>query len=735
MTVASDARASIRLRIEGMHCAGCVARAQRALEHVPGVRAASVNLVTSEAVVEGEIDDPQPLIDAIASAGYKASIIETGGDSPDELFVRQEEETLAWKQRFYLSALLLILLIAGSYIGILHGRWLLGAQCILAGIIQFVIGYPYLRGAARSLVRGGLNMDTLIALGTLTAFSAGVVVLVRSIIDPAFHVEWHGRMYFLDASMIITFVTLGKFLEHYARGKTTDAIRALVELAPETAVVVRAGQAAEVPLVEVGIDETIIVRQGERIPLDAVVLDGTSEVDESWLTGESMPVAKGPGDLVLAGTVNGNAALTCRVLRRSDETMLARVVQLVEQAQASKPPIARLADRVTAWFVPVVLLIAFGAFATWGIAGDWPTALRSLVAVLVIACPCALGLATPTAVVAASGTAARFGILVKDGAALEAITRVEVVVLDKTGTLTLGKPVVCEVSLATGVTEAELLAAAAAAEAGSGHPTAAAILAAAREQNVAVEPARDLRIEPGKGVCGTWRGKRLLVGTRELLVGEIGEFETATAEIEGRLVVHVALGERRLGRIVLEDVVSETSREAVSQLRAEGLRVRMVTGDRRPVAERVAEELGILEWDAERTPEQKHAVVRKLQEAGTPVAMVGDGINDAAALAEASVGIAIGTGADVAVESADVVLAENDLRAVVRFVRLGRRTLRIIRQNLAWALVYNVILIPCAAGVLIPLWGVGIPPAAAAGAMAASSVSVVTNSLRLRRFR
>ncbi|RMF88590.1 MAG: heavy metal translocating P-type ATPase [Planctomycetota bacterium] len=439
--------------------------------------------------------------------------------------------------------------------------------------------------------------------------------------------------------------------------------------------------------------------------------------------------------MVLAGTVNGSASLTCRVLRRSDETMLARVVRLVEEAQASKPPIARLADRVVAWFVPVVLLIAFGAFATWWIAGEHATALTSLVAVLVIACPCALGLATPTAVVAASGTAARFGILVKDGAALEAITRVEVVVLDKTGTLTLGKPVVCEVSPASGVTEDELLAAAAAAEAGSGHPAAEAVLATARERKIPVEPARNVRIEPGKGIRGTWRGEPLLVGSRELLAAEIGRFEESAAETDGRLVIHVALGRRRLGTIVLEDAVSESSREAVAQLRAEGLRVRMVTGDRHAVAERVAEELGILEWEAERTPEQKHAAVRKLQEAGTPVAMVGDGINDAAALAEASVGIAIGSGADVAVESADVVLAENDLRAVVRFVRLGKRTLRIIRQNLAWALIYNVILIPCAAGVLIPVWGIGIPPAAAAGAMAASSVSVVTNSLRLRRFR
>ncbi|RMF90359.1 MAG: cation-translocating P-type ATPase, partial [Planctomycetota bacterium] len=302
MTAASDDHRSIRLRIEGMHCAGCAARAQQALEKVPGVREASVNLVTSEAVVEGTVEDPQPLIDAITSAGYSASIVEAAGRAPDELFVRQEEETLAWKQRFYLSALLLILLVAGSYIGILHGPWLLAAQCVLAGIIQFVIGYPYLRGAVRSLVRGGLNMDTLIALGTLTAFSAGCVVLVRAIVDPAFHVGMHERMYFLDASMIITFVTLGKFLEHYARGKTTDAIRALVELAPETAVVVRAGEVREVPLSEIGVDETILVRQGDRVPLDAVVLDGCSEVDESWLTGESIPTAKSPGDLVLAGT-------------------------------------------------------------------------------------------------------------------------------------------------------------------------------------------------------------------------------------------------------------------------------------------------------------------------------------------------------------------------------------------------------------------------------------------------
>lgn len=737
MSEGNNAQETIRLEVYGMHCAGCAARVEKALRGVPGVKAAEVALVSNQAqvTVESGVElEPQKLTRAVSGAGYQASVIDTRRRETGEMFLRLEAETLAWKSRFFVAVLVLVLLVILTYGVPLPTSGLLVAQLILAGMVQFWVGYPYLVGAARSARHLGMNMDTLIALGTLTAYGAGVAELVMHFTGSAHVLSWHGKMYFVDAAMIITFITLGKYLESHARGKTTDAIRGLIDLAPPEANVIRAGQTSAVPVEQVAVDETIVVRPGQRVPLDAVVVDGQSEVDQSWLTGESVPVAKAPGDTILAGTVNGAGALTARVTRAEDDTTLAWVVRLVEQAQASKPPIARLADGVVAWFVPVVLAIAAAALLAWGVpGGDWATGLRSAVAVLVVACPCALGLATPTAIVVAGGSAARHGILVKNGVALETVAEVSSIVFDKTGTLTLGKPSVVEVLPSEDVSETELLGAVATAETAATHPLAEAIVAYARSRGVPIEPVTRLEVVPGRGIVTQWKGQQLAVGNGALIEENAPGAAVETRNPgEGRMVVHAAVDQRYLGRLVLEDQIAETSQEALEQLRRFGMKLVMLTGDRREVAQRVAESLGISEVIAEVTPQQKHDVVARLQRRGEKVAMVGDGINDAAALAAADVGIAIGAGADIAVESADVVLVEGDLGRMVQLVMLSRSTLRIIKQNLGWAFVYNLLLLPVAAGALIPVSGFALPPAAAAAAMAASSVSVVTNSLRLR---
>ncbi|MCL4194968.1 MAG: heavy metal translocating P-type ATPase, partial [Thermoguttaceae bacterium] len=575
--------------------------------------------------------------------------------------------------------------------------------------------------------------------GTGVAYAAGLVGLIEAATGAGIHVGRMGAMYFADAGLILTFITLGKYLEVRAKGRASSAIRKLLDLSPPEATVVREHETRQVPIAAVVVGETILIRPGEKVPLDARVTSGTSSVDESWLSGESMPVDKQTGDGVFAGTINGQGSLTAVVLKPAGESALAQVIELVRRAQESKTEIGRLADRVVAWFVPAVLAVALIALIAWGFgAGDWGHALSSVVAVLVVACPCALGLATPAAVIVGSGRGAENGILIKEARALEIAGQLTTVVLDKTGTVTLGKPVVTAIEPAEGITAAELLAEAAAAGRLSQHPLSAAVVAEAERRELRIPTAEDLEVVPGMGIRVRRDGRAVLIGNERLL-GEAG-FDVASWQaainalrVRGQTPSLVAEDGRVLGLISVADAIAPHSREAIDRLKAMRLEVLLLSGDHHVAVEAVAAEVGIDQVRAEVRPDEKQTVIEELKRSGNVVAMVGDGINDAPALAAADLGVAIGSGSDVAIETADIVLVQQDLRAVVRAIVLSRATLRTIRQNLGWAFGYNILLIPLAAGVLVPWFGIQLPPAAAAAAMALSSVSVVTNSLLLRR--
>jgi Cu+-exporting ATPase len=614
-------------------------------------------------------------------------------------------------------------------------------QLACATVLQFYVGWPFYVGAFRRAIHFSTNMDTLVAIGTLAAYGAGVYGLVA----PAAHGVGHSAamvdhaMSLMDAGLILTFITLGKYLEARAKGRASAAIRKLLDLAPPVANVQRDGRVLSVPPAEVAVGETIVVRPGEKVPLDAQVLRGQSTMDESWLTGESIPVDKGPDDKILAGTINGQGALTARVLQPADQTALAQVVELVRRAQESKTEVQRLADQVVSWFVPIVIVVAAVTLLTWGLAaGAWAAGLAAAVAVLVVACPCALGLATPTAILVAGGRGAEQGILIKEAHSLEVAGRVDTVVLDKTGTITLGKPQVTSVAPAPGVSEDELLAVAAAVEQQSQHPLATAVTAAAASRGLKLPPAGSLEVVPGQGIMARGADAAVLLVGNERLMTERGiDWGTQGHLIEtlrgdGQAPLLVASAGRYLGLIAVADPVAPHSREAIARLHQQGLTVRLLSGDHRAIAERVAREVGIDGVTAEVLPDQKQKVISQLRADGAVVAMVGDGINDAPALAAADLGIAIGSGSDIAMEAADVVLVGSELRGVPRTVALARATLRTIKQNLVWAFLYNVLLIPVAAGVLVPLGGFRLPGVAAAAAMALSSVSVVANSLLLR---
>jgi Cu+-exporting ATPase len=733
--------------IEGMHCAGCVARVEDSLRGVAGVGQARVNLVTRQASVQFDprMTTAAALVAAVAAGGYTARPILPADNLAQRMGDREAREARAWRRRLVVAAVLLAPLVWIAHFSRLSGMAAVGWQFLLSTPIQIYVGWPYFAGALKRLRRFSADMDTLVALGTGTAYAAGLVALVRGL-SAAGTVRPHGgAMYFTDAAMILTFITLGKYLESKARGRASQAIRKLLDLSPPEANVLRGQRIERVPVRAVLPGETFLVRPGEKVPLDGRVVSGASSVDQSWLTGEPIPVEKRPGDEILAGTLNGQGSLTAAVLRAAGQTALDQVIELVRRAQESKTGLGRLADRVVAWFVPAVLAIAAASLLTWGFAaGNWTMAVEAAVAVLVVACPCAVGLATPAAVLVGSGRGAEQGILIKDARALETAGRLTTVVLDKTGTVTLGRPKVTAVSPVAGVRDEELLATAAAAERLSQHPLAAAVVAEAEARRIPVPQADELEVVAGQGIRARLGQRQIFVGTEQLLasqgiqlngVAESGggdADQAARLRGEGQTLLWVAMDQRLLGLVCLADPVSPNSREAVRQLKAMGLAVAILSGDHRLAAEAVARQVGIDTVVAEVRPDGKQQVIRRLQQAGQVVAMVGDGINDAPALAAADLGIAIGRGSDVAIEAADVVLLGADLRGVARAIALSRATLRTIRQNLAWAFGYNLVLIPLAAGVLAPL-GIHLPPAAAAAAMAASSVSVVANSLLLRR--
>jgi len=753
---AEAALREVTVPITGMTCANCVATVERTLRKTEGVDDASVNYASERALVrfDPEVVSLEHVAAAVERAGYGVVLVDDDASDGDldeaEAIARASE--IADQQRKFLTGVAfaapLFLLSMGRDFGLLgawaHAPWVNWFMLALATPVQFYVGWDYYVGSWKALRNGAANMDVLVALGSSVAYGYSIVIAALLTVGSTAAGE---HVYFETAALIITLIKLGKLLEVRAKGETGTAIRELMDLQPATALRVRDGAEAEIPLEEVRVDDVLVVRPGGRVPVDGVVIDGWSSVDESMLTGESLPVDKSEGDSVVGGTVNSTGSFRMRASHVGSDTALAGVVRMVREAQGSKAPIQALADRVAAVFVPVVVALAVATFLIWWILVGVPLtdAVIRLVAVLVIACPCALGLATPTAVMAGTGRAARRGVLFRTSEALERARDIRTVVLDKTGTITLGAPAVMDVEASDQGAEA-LLRTAASAERRSEHPIARAIVTEATSRGLPLAEPTSFDAAPGRGVTAVVDGHVVLVGNRRLMEEHLPEAEVQfwrgradVIETGGRTPIWVAEDSRMLGLLGVADAVKEGSIEAIAGLRRSGLRVVMLTGDSRRVAEGIAATVGIDEVRAEVLPGDKAAVIRELQEAtGAAVAMVGDGINDAPALALADVGIAIGTGTDVAMETADVVLMRGDLRAVPEALALSRRTMKTIEQNLFWAFFYNAALIPVAAGALysltfLPMMLRSLHPILAAVAMAFSSISVVANSLRLRR--
>jgi Cu+-exporting ATPase len=721
------AQQSVQLNIAGMTCASCVARVEKALVRVPGVLSATVNLATESAEVISLAPDVAALQAAVARAGYEASL-PTGHPAADDLPKRRLPEW--WPVAL---AIALSLPLALPMVGMLWGaHWMLpgGLQWLLATPVQFWLGARFYSAGARALRAGSGNMDLLVALGTSAAYGLSVYLWLTAEDGAMPH------LYFEASAVVITLVLLGKWLETRAKRQTTEAIRALNALRPDVARVRRDGRELELPLAQVRVDDCVVIRPGERVPVDGEVSEGASQVDESLITGESLPVAKQVGDPVTGGSVNGEGLLIVRTVAIGAETVLARIVRLVESAQAKKAPIQRLVDRVSAVFVPVVIALAALTFAGWMLAGAGvPTSLLNAVAVLVIACPCALGLATPTAIMVGTGAAARRGILIKDAEALEIAHRITVVAFDKTGTLTEGRPELVAAEPAGGTREA-LLSRAASLQAGSEHPLARAVLAAAQREGLAIEAATGVAAVAGRGLSAQVGGRALRLGSTrfmdELQVDT--RLLTARAEqlqLQGYTVswlADVSEAPLLIGLLAFGDTVKPSAQAAVRRLQAAGVRTVLVSGDNRGAAAAVAAALGIDDVRAEVLPEHKAEVIAALRQGGAVVAMVGDGINDAPALAAADVGIAMSTGTDVAMAAAGITLMHGDPARVADAIDISRRTWAKIRQNLFWAFAYNVVGIPLAAFGLLN-------PVIAGAAMAFSSASVVGNALLLRRWK
>jgi len=736
----------VDLALTGMTCANCAANIERVLnKKVGGVVDASVNFASERAAVDylSELVSIQDLVAAIEKAGYGAIAPREGEADEDAEQQARQAEIMDQTRKFTVGvifALPLFLLSMGRDFGLTgawsHGAWVNWLFLALATPVQFYTGWDYYVGGFKSLRNRGANMDVLIALGSSVAYFYSLAVLLLPALGQ--------HVYFETSAVIITLIKLGKMLESRTKGKTGGAIRKLIGLQPKTAFVLEENQEKEIPLSRVQREMVVVVRPGERIPVDGTVIEGESAVDESMLSGEPLPVDKKPGDAVAGGTINGHGRLKFRATRVGRETALAQIIRLVQEAQGSKAPIQALADRVAAVFVPGVILIALVTFIIWwSVTGQFVPAMIRMVAVLVIACPCALGLATPTAIMAGTGKGAEKGILFKRAEALEKATGLDTIILDKTGTITQGKPAVADVVPAgdAGLPEDELLRLAASAEQGSEHPLGKAVVAEARKRELTLADPEQFKAHGGFGV-------EARIGDIPVRVGKPGWFpaealEGAAGEIrrlqeQGKTVMVVARGEHTAGLIAVADRLKEDSREAIADLHRQHLKVVMLTGDNPQTARSIADQVGIDDFIAEVRPEDKSERVKTVQGDGHRVGMVGDGINDAPALAQADVGLAIGTGTDVAIETADVILASGSLKGIPRAIAVSRSTMRTVHQNLFLAFVYNTILIPVAAGVLAPLDSLPmilrqLHPILAALAMAMSSISVVSNSLRLYR--
>jgi Cu+-exporting ATPase len=738
------------LAVRGMTCASCVGRVEKALRAVPGVREATVNLASERATVRADGVSVAALVRAVEDAGYEASPQDAHTTSrPDELAEAEAREDRTNRHDLTLAAILtvplLVLAMSHGAIPGTDGPIARYVQLALATPVIFVAGRRFFTGAWTALRHRTANMSTLVALGSFAAFAYSFVALVFPAAFPhGEHVAPH--LYFEAGAAIVAFVLLGKLLESRARRRLSDAVRGLVALTPPFAHRLRSRDAAsseveDVPVEQLALGDLVLVRPGERVPADGVVVEGRSAVDESMLTGESLPVDKAVGDPVYGGTLGSSGALTIRLTGVGEDTALARIAKAVERAQGSRAPIARLADVVSGVFVPIVVGIALLTFVGWMIANptDLATAIERFVAVLVIACPCALGLATPAAVAVGTGRGAELGVLFKGGVALETTSRVSTVLLDKTGTLTTGRPELTDVVAHGAIDDATLLSTVAAIEARSEHPIADAIVRGAVERNVPRREAREVEASIGGGLVGRVDERRVLVGTARFLASHGVDTAALESDAEvlagrGRTPSFVAIDGALAGLVAVADRPKPEAREVIAQLHALGVEVAMVTGDRRATAEAIAEELGIERVYAEVLPEGKAAVVREERARGRVVAMVGDGLNDAPALAEAHVGVAVGSATDVAAAASDVALLRGGITKLPSALRLGRRTLSVIRQNLFWAFVYNAVGLPLAAGLLYPWTGWQLSPLFASAAMSLSSVSVLLSSLRLRRF-
>jgi Cu+-exporting ATPase len=743
---------TIELDIEGMTCASCVGRVEKALKAVSGVSDASVNLATERATVRvaGNAVSAARLAEAISQAGYKANEIvadKAKGDEPDRREAELRGLKISLATAVALTLPVFILEMGSHLVPAIHDfvmetvgmreSWYL--QFALTTLVLFGPGLRFFKKGIPALLRLAPDMNSLVVLGTAAAWGFSVVATFVPEILP----RGTANVYYEAAAVIVTLILLGRFLEARAKGRTSEAIKRLVGLQAKSARVMRNGETIDVPLQDVATGDVIVVRPGEKVPVDGLVLDGSSYVDESMITGEPVPVTKTAGSEVVGGTVNRNGSFTFRATKVGADTLIAQIIRMVEEAQADKLPIQALVDKVTNWFVPAVMLAALATFIVWFILGPDPAltfALVNAVAVLIIACPCAMGLATPTSIMVGTGRAAEMGVLFRRGDALQTLRDADVIAVDKTGTLTLGKPTLVHFTTTEGFGQDEVLRLVASLESRSEHPIAEAIVEAAKHGGLTLADAAGFEATPGFGVAATVDGRKVEAGADRFMVKlgyDIAKFADDADRLgrEGQSPLYAAVDGRLAAIIAVADPIKPTTPEAIAALHALGLKVTMITGDNRRTAEAIARRLGIDEVVAEVLPDGKVEAVKRLAADGRRVAFVGDGINDAPALAAADVGLAIGTGTDVAIESADVVLMSGDLRGVANAIALSKATIRNIRQNLFWAFAYNAALVPVAAGILYPANGVLLSPVLAAGAMALSSVFVLTNALRLKSFR
>ncbi|HAU07435.1 MAG: Cu(2+)-binding/translocating P-type ATPase [Candidatus Yanofskybacteria bacterium GW2011_GWF1_44_227] len=730
--------------IKGMHCASCVLMIEKSLKKIDGVVEANVNLANEKATItfdRNKVDDNK-IMSTVSSAGYEAMVQEETM-SADEHREHMVKDLGKLKWEVVVSLVLGGLILWGSFPGlmdtapaILRNFWL---QLIIATPVQFWFGRQFYKSAIRAIAHGNANMDVLVVIGTTVAYIYSIFVIIFPEYVKAIGVE--AMPYFDVSSLIIGLILLGRFLESRAKLGTSEAIKKLLQLQAKSARVIRDGIEVDVPIEAVVIGDLIRVKPGEKIPVDGIIMEGESWVDESMITGESMPVTKKKNDSVVGATINKNGAFIFRAEKIGSETMLARIVKMVQEAQGSKAPIQRLADQVSSYFVPIVIVLAIVTFGVWYIWGPAPTlsyALLNAIAVLIIACPCAMGLATPTAIMVGTGKGAENGILIKDAESLEIAHKVDAVIFDKTGTLTVGKPEVTDVKFVEGYDEKAILRIAASLEVNSEHPLAESIVNQAKRLNIGIQAVVGFRAIPGLGVEGVIGDTKYSIGSRKLSENngiDLGDLKHSIDSLEDSAKTVMILGSEDgvIGLIAVADVIKDSAVAGVEVLKQMGIEVIMLTGDNKKTANAIAAKLNIGRVLAEVLPDEKEAEVKRVQSENKIVAMIGDGINDAPALAQADVGIAMGSGTDVAIEAADITLVNKNLRSIASAISLSRQTMKTIRLNLFWAFGYNIILIPVAMGALYPFFGLLLNPIFASAAMALSSVSVVSNSLLLKR--